>query len=124
MSTFAFVVDDNAVNRKLASAFLQRLGWTVEEFGDANSMLERLKTVQPDAMLLDISMPGMSGMEACKQIRRNARWSAIRIIAYTAHAMHQDRERFLTAGFNDVLFKPVSLDAMSQAMGTSGNHTA
>lgn len=120
MNALAFVTDDNAVNRKLARAFLQRLGWSIEEFSDAASMLARLESAKPSIILLDISMPGMSGTEACEQIRRNPALNAVRIIAYTAHAMTQDREQFLASGFDDVLIKPVSLAAMSQTMGMPG----
>lgn len=120
MNELAFVTDDNAVNRKLARAFLQRLGWSIEEFSDAESMLAGLEKTRPAIILLDISMPRMSGTEACEQIRRNPAWNTIRIIAYTAHAMPQDREQFLASGFDDVLIKPVSLAAMTQTMGVPG----
>jgi two-component system, cell cycle response regulator DivK len=117
MDDLAFVIDDNPVNRKLASAFLKRLGWKVEEFEGALPMLERLETVRPRVMLLDISMPGMSGSEACRKMRAHPEWTSLRVIAYTAHAREDERDTFISEGFNEVLIKPVSLDRLSDVVG-------
>ncbi|MDX9839012.1 MAG: response regulator [Azoarcus sp.] len=119
MNALAFVVDDNAINRKLASALLKRLGWSTEEFDGAEPMLERLSTVRPVTVLLDISMPGVSGLSACERIRENPDWSDLHIVAYTAHAMPHERDRFLAAGFDDILIKPVNLSAMTRAIGSA-----
>lgn len=121
MSSLAFITDDSPVNRKLPAAFMQRLGWTIEEFADAESMLQRLPEIQPALILLDISMPGMSGTEACRIIRTNPAWRDIHLIAYTAHGMAQDREEFLDAGFNDILLKPLSLATLTQAIAPVRN---
>ncbi|MGE0011501.1 MAG: response regulator [Azoarcus sp.] len=119
MNALAFVVDDNAINRKLASALLKRLGWSTEEFDGAEPMLERLSTVRPVTVLLDISMPGVSGLSACELIRENPDWSDLHIVAYTAHAMPYERDRFLAAGFDDILIKPVNLSTMTRAIGSA-----
>ncbi len=119
MSALAFIVDDNSINRKLASALLKRLGWSTEEFDGAEPMLARLTTVRPVTMLLDISMPGISGLSACERIRGNPDWSDLHIVAYTAHAMPHERDRFLNAGFDDILIKPVNLTTMAQAVGSA-----
>lgn len=124
MHDIAFVIDDNAINRKLAAAFLKRLGWKVEEFDGALPMLERLEAVQPAVMLLDISMPGMSGSEACRKMRARPEWTQLKVIAYTAHAREDERDEFINEGFNEVLIKPVSLDRLSDVVGppsTSGS---
>ena len=119
-SHLAFVTDDNAINLKVASALLKRLGWSIETFDNARAMLQRLEDVQPAAILLDISMPEMGGESACAHIRTRNEWNAIRVIAYTAHAMSEDSARFRANGFNEVLIKPITLASLTQAMGHPG----
>jgi CheY-like chemotaxis protein len=114
----AFVTDDNDINLKVASALLKRLGWAVETFDSARAMLARLEEAQPAAILLDISMPEMGGEAACALIRARPEWQAIRVIAYTAHAMSEDAERFLRNGFDSTLIKPVTFVSMAQAIGS------
>jgi CheY-like chemotaxis protein len=118
MNTLAFVTDDNPVNLKVATAFLTRLGWVVEQFSSASAMLTRLEDVQPAVILLDISMPDIGGEEACSRIRACPAWHHVRVIAYTAHAMDQDRERFMNSGFDGVLIKPINIAALTQAIGS------
>ncbi|PLX72635.1 MAG: response regulator [Azoarcus sp.] len=124
MSALAFIVDDNTINSKLASALRKHLGWATEEFNGAEPMLAHLSTVRPVAMLLDISMPGISGLSACERIRGNPDWSDLHIVAYTTHAMPHERNRFLNAGFDDILIKPVNLTTMAQAVGSAGTPRA
>ena len=114
----AFVTDDNDINLKVASALLKRLGWTVETFDSAPAMLARLEDIQPAAILLDISMPNMGGEAACTLIRARPDWQGIRIVAYTAHAMSEDAERFLSNGFDATLIKPITFASLTQAIGS------
>ena len=117
MNTLAFIIDDSAVNIAVARLLLQRLGWTVEEFPSAIPMLERLGETEPAFMLLDISMPDMSGMEACRRIRSNPAWKDVRVIAYTAHAHDDERQRYLAAGFDEIITKPVTVGSLTAAVG-------
>ena len=118
----AFITDDNEINLKVAGALLKRLGWSVETFDNARAMLQRLEDVQPASILLDISMPDMGGESACAHIRARSEWNAIRVIAYTAHAMSEDADRFRANGFNAVLIKPITLASLTQAMGHPGRY--
>ncbi len=120
LSHLAFITDDNHINLKVAAALLKRLGWRTETFDNARAMLERLEDVQPSSILLDISMPDMGGESACEHIRARSEWNAIRVIAYTAHAMAEDADRFLTNGFDAVLIKPITIASLTQAMGHPG----
>ena len=95
------VVDDNAVNRKLAVALLKRRGWVTEEADNGMVAMQKLANGEFDTVLLDISMPGMSGEETCKHLRALPGGSSIRIIAYTAHAFPEERDSFIAAGFDE-----------------------
>jgi CheY-like chemotaxis protein len=117
MNTLAFIIDDSAINIAVARLLLKRLGWSVEEFTSAVPMLARLSEIRPAFMLLDISMPDMGGEEACRRIRANPEWAGLRIVAYTAHALESERQRYLAAGFDDILTKPVPLGTLEAAVG-------
>ena len=103
------VVDDNTINRKLAVAMLKKRGWTAEEVDSGQAALLRLAAVAFDGVLLDISMPGMDGEEVCRRIRADSNLAGLRLIAYTAHAMESEKQRFLDTGFDMVLIKPITM---------------
>lgn len=100
------VVEDNADNRLLLHAIL-RDRYQIVEYENGPDALEGLARALPDLVLLDISLPGMDGNEILSEIRRDGRMRHLPIIALTAHAMAGDRERFLDAGFNDYITKPI-----------------
>src|SRR3954471_10548644 len=100
------VVEDNADNRLLLTAILGDR-YQIVEYENGPDALEGLARSLPDLVLLDISLPGMDGNEILAEIRRDGRMRYLPIIALTAHAMAGDRERFLDAGFNDYITKPI-----------------
>lgn len=106
-ANLALVVDDDAINRMLASAILKRFGWTVYEAESGPRALELADQHAIKLVLLDISMPLMSGEEVCQLLRERSYGAALTIAAYTAHAFPEDREKFLEIGFDDVLVKPL-----------------
>ena len=67
-------------------------------------------------VLLDISLPKVSGVDICRQIRQTPAWSEVRLIAYTAHGMEQQTHAFLAAGFDDVLVKPIRREDLLRAL--------
>jgi CheY-like chemotaxis protein len=81
--------------------------YQIVEYENGPDALEGLARALPDLVLLDISLPGMDGNEILAEIRRDGRMRHLPIIALTAHAMAGDRERFLDAGFNDYITKPI-----------------
>lgn len=111
-----WVVDDEQVNRILARAFLERLGWEVHEFANGDDALRGLQKKRPNALLLDVRMPGMSGDELVRQIRLRFSGEAIRVVGYTAHCMEEALQPILEAGFDQVLIKPVSFQQMARAL--------
>ncbi len=107
------VVDDNLVNRKLAAAMLQKRGWTVEEADNGFTALEKLEAAPFDYVLLDISMPGIDGEEVCRRIRQMEATQGLHVVAYTAHALESEKARIMSAGFNDIVIKPVTMDVLT-----------
>jgi len=100
------LVEDNPDNRLLVQAILEDL-FEVISFETGSEALEEFKLVPPDLVLLDISLPDMDGLEILKRIREHKLLNDLPVIALTAHAMAGDRERFLAAGFNDYIMKPI-----------------
>ncbi|MBL8458428.1 response regulator [Zoogloea sp.] len=113
----ALVVDDNAINRHLAVAFFKRLGIVAEEAEDGPAALARLAEKPFDIVLLDISMPGMSGEEVLATLRADVRFNGLRVIAYTAHALPEEKQSLVEAGFDDLLIKPINLKAVESVLG-------
>jgi CheY-like chemotaxis protein len=105
MTTIA-VVEDNADNRLLLQAILEGL-YEVVEYENGVDALAGLAASLPDLVLLDISLPGMDGNEILARIRADASLRGLPVIALTAHAMSGDREKYLAAGFNDYITKPI-----------------
>lgn len=111
-----WVIDDEELNRILACAYLEMLGWEVKEFSSGKDVLSSLKKQRPQAMLVDVRMPGLTGDELVRQIREIYAGQDLRIVAYTAHCMEEMLEEIKSAGFDHVLIKPVSLKQMSDAL--------
>jgi CheY-like chemotaxis protein len=122
MTGRALVVDDIASNRMVAQAMLEKLGWSVLTATGGPEALATLANMPCDLVLLDISMPGMSGMEVCQRIRANAAWADLPVIAYTAHAQIEDRRNFIASGFNEVLLKPVNRETLASAVAAVTQH--
>lgn len=114
----ALVVDDVMLNRKLALAFFSRMGWRTSETDGGETALQWLaaKHAPVDLVLLDISMPDLSGEEVCRQLRADPAWATLKIVAYTAHAAQPDIDRFLANGFDAVLIKPISMQRMTEVI--------
>jgi CheY-like chemotaxis protein len=110
------VVDDHELSRRLARLVLEPSGWQVDEACDGAQALAALASSRYDCVLLDISMPGMSGEAVCAQIRRDPALAGIRVVAYTAHAMSHERERMLAVGFDDIVTKPASMARLTEAV--------
>ena len=100
------VIEDNPDNRLLVEAILEE-HYTLVEFDNGPEALAQMRNDPPDLVLLDISLPGMDGTEVLRAMRSDPILGAIPTIALTAHAMAGDRDRFLAAGFDDYVTKPM-----------------
>ncbi|MBF0425787.1 MAG: response regulator [Magnetococcales bacterium] len=101
------LVDDVAINRELACEFLTGHGARVVQATDGHAAIAALRGDDFDAILMDIQMPGMNGFQATAEIRRQWPKQPLPIIAMTAHALADDRQRCLDAGMDDYLPKPI-----------------
>lgn len=106
------IVDDQKLNRTLPCVLLRQLGCEVIE-ADALAVLEGRPV---DAILLDISMPGISGTEVCRRLRGDPALARLYIVAYTAHALPEQRVEMLGAGFDEVLIKPINRQRLLEAL--------
>jgi CheY-like chemotaxis protein len=103
------VVEDNDKNMKLFRDVLTAKGYRILEAWLAEEALALAAQRTPDLVLMDIALPDLDGMEALSRLRADRRTASIPVLALTAQAMHGDRERFLAAGFDDYISKPVNI---------------
>jgi two-component system, cell cycle response regulator DivK len=101
------LVEDNEMNRDMLSRRLQRRGHDVLVAGDGADGVAKARAEIPGLILMDMSLPVLDGWEATRQIKADPATSGIPIIALTAHAMSEDRERAISAGCDDYDTKPV-----------------
>ena len=110
------VVDDNDVNRLLAVMSLGNGTRTIDEAPGGRQALTLLAANRYDCVLLDISMPEMSGYEVCRRIREDPSLAGLRVVAYTAHALDSEHRKILESGFDGVLTKPVDISAFERVI--------
>jgi PAS domain S-box-containing protein len=116
------LAEDNPVNQKVALKMLEKLGYKADIANNGLEVLAHLYKNTYDLILMDVQMPEMDGLETTRQICQ--RWSPQErpmIIAMTAGAMYEDRERCLTAGMNDYLSKPIRIEALKEALEIWGD---
>jgi two-component system, cell cycle response regulator DivK len=103
------IVEDNPRNLKLARDILNHAGYDTLEAANAEEGLVLARQRRPGVVLLDIQLPGMDGMQALDCLRADPTTRDIPVIALTAFAMKADRERFLAAGFDRYVAKPLDI---------------
>jgi CheY-like chemotaxis protein len=103
------IIEDNERNLKLLRDVLQFNGFRTAEARTAEDGLALARSHAPDLVLLDLQLPGIDGMEAFQKLRESPPTAGIPVVAVTAFAMKDDRERVLRAGFNGYLEKPISV---------------
>jgi len=112
------VAEDNPVNQTVAKKLLEKCGHSTVIVDTGQRALERLEHERFDAVMMDVEMPEMNGIEATVRIREMERNSGkhVPIVAMTAHAMRGDRERFISAGMDDYLSKPFRLTDLTAVL--------
>lgn len=113
----ALVVDDNQINRMILTAMLKELGFTVSEAADGYEAVQKVSDARFDVVLLDISMPGIDGIETLARIRNLDRpWCFVPAVSVTANASKEDHARILDQHFSALLLKPIELRQVSATL--------
>ncbi|NCP62384.1 MAG: response regulator [Alphaproteobacteria bacterium] len=107
--THILLVEDNEMNRDMLSRRLERKGFEISIAVDGEEGVAKALCVKPDLILMDMSLPKIDGWEATRRVKSNPETASIPIIALTAHAMAEDREKALAAGCDEYDTKPVEL---------------
>jgi two-component system cell cycle response regulator DivK len=120
------VVEDNEKSMKLFRDVLRATGYRTLEASTGGQALMLAARHRPALVLMDIRLPDMTGVEALRRLRLDERTARVPVVALTAQAMKGDRERFIEAGFDGYLSKPVDIDELlatveQQCGGRSGD---
>ena len=110
------IVEDNEKNRRLVRDVLQFKGYQTIETETGEEGVELARSRQPALVLMDIQLPGIDGITALRQLRDDPITRAIRVMAVTASAMTQDRQKILSAGFDGYQSKPINVKAFLEAV--------
>ena len=118
------IIEDNEKNRKLVRDVLQFKGYQTVESETAEEGIRLAREKKPALVLMDFHLPGMNGIEAFKVLRADPQTSSIPIVAVTASAMTEDRQKIIAAGFDGLQTKPINvkefLEAVAQTLKKSG----
>lgn len=106
------LVEDNELNRDMLSRRLKRAGFDALIAEDGAKALACIEAARPALVLLDMNLPVIDGWSVCRQVRANSELAATPIIALTAHAMPEDRDKALDAGCDDYATKPIDFPAL------------
>lgn len=119
------LIEDNAINRRLAQFLLKSQGYEVWEVTSAPEAFESLRQKQPDLILMDIQLPGMDGLAATKQLKADPATRDIPILVVTSYAMKGDEAKAFEAGCSGYVTKPIDktifLEAVAKALGSRGD---
>lgn len=110
------IAEDNAVNRELLREMLAANDYHVIEARNGQEVLTRMEETEPDLVLLDINMPVLDGFAVLQRIREHSKFRQLPVVAVTAYAMKEDRERVLNAGFNSYVAKPIESAVLLKEM--------
>jgi two-component system cell cycle response regulator DivK len=110
------VVDDNAMNLKLARVVLQAAGFAVRTAADAEDALRQLATFTPSLILMDIQLPGIDGLELTRRLKADGPTKEVAIFALTAYAMKGDEEKARAAGCDGYITKPIDIESLPRLL--------
>jgi CheY-like chemotaxis protein len=110
------IIEDHEKNLKLVRDLLQVKGYQTLEAATAELGIELARRHTPQLILMDIQLPGMDGVTALGQLKSDPTTAHIPVIALTAFALHEDRERFRSAGFDSYLVKPFNIHELLKAV--------
>jgi len=114
MCRHILIVDDNATNLKLASSVLENAGFRVDQAADAEHAQTLIERNLPDLILMDIALPGMSGLALTRVLKSDARFKCVPIVALTASAMKGDDSKAFEAGCDGYISKPIDTRKLAE----------
>ena len=117
MTTHVLLVEDNELNRDMLTRRLRRASYEVTTAADGAEALALIRSAHPDIVLLDMNLPVMDGWTTCEEVRRDDSIRHTPIIALTAHAMGEDRDRAIAAGCDDYATKPIDFPQLLEQIG-------
>jgi two-component system, cell cycle response regulator DivK len=110
--TTILIVEDNEMNMDMLSRRLAKRGYEILMATDGQAGINTAIAQRPNLILMDMSLPVMDGWEATRQLRAQPEMQTVPIIALTAHALSEDRDKCLAAGCNDYESKPIKMDTL------------
>ena len=116
MTPRVLIVEDNPLNRKLIRDILIFQGYDVVEAPSGEEGIELARVNAPDIVLMDLQLPGIDGYQTMRRLRAEPHSAPLAIIAVTAFAMKDDRDRALAAGFDGYLSKPIDVRRLSEQL--------
>ena len=119
MAEKILIVEDNARNMRLFSMILKAAGYIPLEAADGNEALVKAVQEHPDLILMDVQLPGLSGLEVAVRLRQMPGFERVPIIAISAYAMKGDRERIIEAGCDTYLSKPINTRELSAVVAAT-----
>jgi two-component system, cell cycle response regulator DivK len=117
MSKTVLVVEDNELNMKLFNDILEAHGHSTVQTRDGNNVLELARENRPDLILMDIQLPGVSGLDVTKWLKNDDDLKHIPVIAVTAFAMKGDEQKIREGGCEDYISKPISVTTFMEVIG-------
>ena len=118
MKKLILIVEDNEKNLKLVRDVLEVKGFATVEAGTGEDGIKLAAERKPDLILMDIQLPGISGIEALKAVRADPKTASIPVVAVTASVMQQDRKLITEAGFDGYVAKPINIKEFLEAVRT------
>lgn len=112
------IVEDNELNRDMLTRRLERKGYRVSSVGDGQQALDSIAATRPDIVLMDMDLPVLDGWSTCSELRKNESTVTLPVIALTAHAMSDDKQKALNAGCNDYTTKPIDFPLLLEKIET------
>ncbi len=107
------LVEDNPDNFELVRFLLERAGYQVLEAHDGQTGLDLARRELPDLVLMDLSLPGVDGWTAARELKADPKTASIPLLAITAHTLPGDRNRALESGFNGYISKPINIQSFA-----------
>lgn len=117
MAKTVLIVEDNELNLKLLNDILQAEGYSTVCFRNGEDAIEAARRDPPDLVMMDIRLPGMSGLEATRALKADLALKGIPVVAVTAYAMNGDEEEIRQAGCDGFLAKPFAIESLLTILG-------